>query len=416
MADTITQTSTISMEIINSEQYKRANIRFSGIPSEEVRTELKNEGWLYSRNHNVWYPRNIASENSMAFAKHIKQTYFPEAQKEVNIVTEASEQSELAQMVQNGSTLKEILAKLSDMYGENAVSEAFASSKEQLENQIEFEFPPSEQPQFETFASQIPEAVQESMTEVRKEIEETEPSFNITGTTYTQKEIESLLQEDLQMIFRELVPEPYIEGVRLYKNPEKDGKISLIVQYGSTNETEGFWREDALFDALIDEHLTFNGMTVDVNPITPTKSGTIEEYLARLERLDATSEEEAIEKQAEMIAEKEAEQEKENELPESEEELPKRSIFTFEPFGYEGAVVSVETDLRRGIPAYDIVGISDGMVKETREVIKAAFRNSGLELPAERILQSLSPADLRKESRGTQLAMALSILSEQNGD
>lgn len=427
MADTITQTSTISMEIINSEQYKRANIRFSGIPSEEVRTELKNEGWLYSRNHNVWYPRNIAAENSMAFAKHIKQTYFPEPQEEVNIVTEASEQNELAQMVQNGSTLKEILEKLSDMYGENAVSEAFASSKEQLENQIAFELPPSEQPHFETFATPIPEAVQENMAEVRKEIEETEPSFYINGTTYTQNEIESLLQEDLQMIFRELLPEPYIEGVRLYKNPEKDGKISLLVQYG-TNDTEGFWREDALFDALIDEHLTFNGMTVDVNPITPTKSGTIEEYLARLERLDATSEEEAIEKQAEMIAEKEDEELSENESEEaqeeesekteqseSEEELPKRNIFTFEPFGYEGAVVSVETDLRRGIPAYDIVGISDGMVKETREVIKAAFRNSGLELPAERILQSLSPADLRKESRGTQLAMALSILSEQNG-
>lgn len=413
MADTITQTSTISMEIINSEQYKRANIRFSEIPSEEVRTELKNEGWLYSRNHNVWYPRNIAAENSMAFANHIKETFFPEPHKEVKIITEASEQSELAQMVQNGSTLKEILSKLSDMYGENAVSEAFASSKEQLENQIEFELPPSEQPQFETFASQIPEAVQESMAEVREEIEETEPSFNINGTTYTQKEIESLLQEDLQMILRELVPEPYIEGVRLYKNPEKDGKISLLVQYG-TNETEGFWREDALFNALIDEHLTFNGMIVDVNPITPTKSGTIEEYLARLERLGATSEEEAIEKQAEMIAEKETKQANGNETPESEEELPKRNIFTFEPFGYEGAVVSVETDLRRGIPAYDIVGISDGMVKETREIIKAAFRNSGLELPAERILQSLSPADLRKESRGTQLAMALSILSEQN--
>ena len=89
MADTITQTSTISMEIINSEQYKRANIRFSEIPSEEVRTELKNEGWLYSRNHNEWYPRNIAAENSMEFAKHIKQTYFPKPQKEVNIVTEA---------------------------------------------------------------------------------------------------------------------------------------------------------------------------------------------------------------------------------------------------------------------------------------------------------------------------------------
>lgn len=215
MADTNTQTSTISMEIINSEQYKRANIRFSGIPSEEVRTELKNEGWLYSRNHNVWYPRNIAAENSMEFAKHIKEAYFPEPHEEVKIITEASEKDELAFMIQSGSTLKEILAKLSDMYGENAVSEAFANSKEQLENQIEFELPSSEQPHFETFASQIPEAVQKSMAEVRKEIEETEPSFNINGTTYTQKEIESLLQEDLQMIFRELVPEPYIEGVRL---------------------------------------------------------------------------------------------------------------------------------------------------------------------------------------------------------
>ena len=114
MADTITQTSTISMEIINSEQYKRANIRFSGIPNEKVRTELKNEGWLYSRNHNVWYPRNIAAENSMEFAKHIKEAYFPEPHEEVKIITEASEKDELAFMIQSGSTLKEILSKLSE--------------------------------------------------------------------------------------------------------------------------------------------------------------------------------------------------------------------------------------------------------------------------------------------------------------
>lgn len=381
MADNFFHTNTItkplSMEIINSEQYKRANIKFSGIPSKEVRTELKNEGWLFSHNHNVWYPRNFAAENSYAFANHIKMTYFPEPQIEVNIVTEASEKSELAEMVQNGSTLKEILAKLSDMYGENAVSEAFSSSKEQLENQIDFESEPlekpkdprtelalqknqtseifvihkseseewdfttydkdlneidsgtmpcdgmdileaskkvldeyfpendfanweetdyneleeaveykeasdlaaqirkedaelseeeeesesdddaptetenfgketdplelpySEQPHFDTFATPIPENVQESMNEVRKETLENEPSFNINGETYTQKEIEGILEEDLQMIFRELVPEPYIEEVRLYKNPEKDGKISLLAQYG-TNETEGF--------------------------------------------------------------------------------------------------------------------------------------------------------------------------------
>ena len=133
MADTITQTSTISMEIINSEQYKRANIRFSGIPNEKVRTELKNEGWLYSRNHNVWYPRNIAAENSMEFAKHIKEAYFPEPHEEVKIITEASEKDELAFMIQSGSTLKEILSKLSDMYGENAVNEAFKEAGNQLE-------------------------------------------------------------------------------------------------------------------------------------------------------------------------------------------------------------------------------------------------------------------------------------------
>ena len=40
---------TVTMEIIDSEQYKRANIRFNGKPSEEIREELKKEGWFYFR-------------------------------------------------------------------------------------------------------------------------------------------------------------------------------------------------------------------------------------------------------------------------------------------------------------------------------------------------------------------------------
>lgn len=91
----------------------------------------------------------------------------------------------------------------------------------------------------------------------------------------------------------------------------------------------------------------------------------------------------------------------------------KKEIFSFASFGFEGAIVNVETDLRRGIPAYDIVGISDGQVKETRERIRAAFANSNLEFPPERILQSLSPADLRKEGAAFDLPMALSILNEK---
>ena len=55
-------------------------------------------------------------------------------------------------------------------------------------------------------------------------------------------------------------------------------------------------------------------------------------------------------------------------------------IYSFSPFGYEGSLVTIETDLRRGIPAYDIVGIFDGAVKETRERIRAAIINSGLNL------------------------------------
>lgn len=88
------------------------------------------------------------------------------------------------------------------------------------------------------------------------------------------------------------------------------------------------------------------------------------------------------------------------------------NIFSFSPFGYEGSLVAVEVDLRRGIPAVDIVGLADGAVKESRERMKAAIRNSGFEFPQERVLISLAPADLKKEGAGFDLALALSVLDE----
>lgn len=95
---------------------------------------------------------------------------------------------------------------------------------------------------------------------------------------------------------------------------------------------------------------------------------------------------------------------------ESEHNGKQSHIYSFSPFGYEGSLVSLETDIRRGIPAYDIVGISDGAVKETRERIRAAISNSGLSLPPERVLQSFSPADLRKDG-GMELAAALDMMN-----
>ncbi len=88
-------------------------------------------------------------------------------------------------------------------------------------------------------------------------------------------------------------------------------------------------------------------------------------------------------------------------------------IFSFSPFGYEGSLVSVEVDLRRGIPAVDVVGLADGTVKESRERMQAAIRNSCLDFPLERVLISLSPADLKKEGAGFDLPIALGVLCAQ---
>lgn len=91
------------------------------------------------------------------------------------------------------------------------------------------------------------------------------------------------------------------------------------------------------------------------------------------------------------------------------------AVYSFSPFGYEGALVAVEVDLRRGIPAVDIVGLADSAVKESRERMRAAIQNSGFEFPPERVLISLSPADVKKEGAGFDLAVALAVLMAREG-
>lgn len=133
-------------------------------------------------------------------------------------------------------------------------------------------------------------------------IEKETPVYNINGTEYTQETIETLITEDIQNLLNDLNPVPVIEGVRLYQNPERTGKVNILLQYNA-KENETNWREDDLFNAIMVENLSFNGISVDVNPITPEKSGTIEQYLERFESLGITNENEAIAKQAEMLDE-----------------------------------------------------------------------------------------------------------------
>lgn len=79
--------------------------------------------------------------------------------------------------------------------------------------------------------------------------------------------------------------------------------------------------------------------------------------------------------------------------------------------GIDGYLVSVETDISSGIPAFDIVGLGDVAVKEAKERVRAAIRNSGFEFPSRRITINLAPADLKKEGTAYDLPIAAGILA-----
>lgn len=85
-------------------------------------------------------------------------------------------------------------------------------------------------------------------------------------------------------------------------------------------------------------------------------------------------------------------------------------ICAFALRGYEGCSVTVETDLRRGLPGAEIIGLPDNAVKESKERVRAAIKNSGLNFPNERLLINLTPAGLKKEGAAFDLAIALAVL------
>lgn len=79
--------------------------------------------------------------------------------------------------------------------------------------------------------------------------------------------------------------------------------------------------------------------------------------------------------------------------------------------GFEALPVSVETDIAGGLPGFDLVGLPDTSVSESRQRIRTAMKNSGCRIPASRIVVSLAPGDLRKEGSGLDLPIAVSILT-----
>lgn len=79
--------------------------------------------------------------------------------------------------------------------------------------------------------------------------------------------------------------------------------------------------------------------------------------------------------------------------------------------GYEGVLTQVEVNVARGFPHFDIVGLADTAVKESKERVRAALTNNGYKLPAERITVNLAPAAIQKHGPGLDLPIALGILA-----
>ena len=89
--------------------------------------------------------------------------------------------------------------------------------------------------------------------------------------------------------------------------------------------------------------------------------------------------------------------------------LARAHTFTIE--GLQTRHVTVEVDVRSGLPAFTIVGLADVAVREARERVQAAIRNSGYEFPARRITANLAPGDVPKAGPGLDLALACALLA-----
>ena len=79
--------------------------------------------------------------------------------------------------------------------------------------------------------------------------------------------------------------------------------------------------------------------------------------------------------------------------------------------GINGYAVNVEVDISNGFPCFEIVGLPGSAVKESKERVRTAIKNSGIELPAKRITVNLAPADTKKEGPAFDLPIALGVLS-----
>jgi magnesium chelatase family protein len=81
------------------------------------------------------------------------------------------------------------------------------------------------------------------------------------------------------------------------------------------------------------------------------------------------------------------------------------------PWGVDARLVQVEVDVSHGLPTHNIVGLPDAAVRESRERVRSAIKNSGFDLPPRVVVVNLAPADLKKEGNHLDLSIALAHLA-----
>ena len=89
-------------------------------------------------------------------------------------------------------------------------------------------------------------------------------------------------------------------------------------------------------------------------------------------------------------------------------------ITTATIYGIDGIKIDVEVDISMGLPAFNIVGLPEASVKESKERVRSAIKNAGFEFPNDRITINLAPADVRKEGSSFDLPIAVGILTSLN--
>lgn len=82
--------------------------------------------------------------------------------------------------------------------------------------------------------------------------------------------------------------------------------------------------------------------------------------------------------------------------------------------GVDGIIIDVELDVSAGLPSFDIVGMANTMVKESKERVRTAIKNSGIKLNADKVMVNLAPAGIRKDSSGLDLPIAIALLAAYN--